>query len=235
MLMVLFLHSNMLCLGFVDRITSIESFVSVLAEQLCVICVNLFVLITGWFGLKPKLKGAFSLLFQVSFYGSLIFILFALIGKGVDVKGLLNIIYFGSTYWFVTAYLILYCLSPVFNIFVKYSPAKLFVAVLLFYFLLEFSLGWFRGNIAPYNKGYSTISFIGLYLLGRFLALHYSLVKMNFNIQKCIFLYFLCTIIPILYFLFTGHDRNMLFYSSPFVVFASMFFFLSFFYTVEVL
>ena len=44
------------------------SFVKAYAEQLCIICVNVFVLISGWFGIRPCVKGVLSLLFQVYFF-----------------------------------------------------------------------------------------------------------------------------------------------------------------------
>ena len=81
MLMVLFLHSNFLSLGYVDKVISVETFWRVMAEQLCIICVNVFVLISGWFGIKSNLKGSFSLLFQVFFYGILLACPFYFFGK----------------------------------------------------------------------------------------------------------------------------------------------------------
>lgn len=227
MLMVLFLHSNFLSLGYVDKVISVETFGRVIAEQLCIICVNVFVLISGWFGMNPKLKGAFSLLFQVFFYGLLLVVPFYFFGMSLDLYKFFYLFYFGSFYWFVTAYLILYGISPILNAFVKQSSVRQFFAVLLVFFFFEFSLGWVLGSIAPYNNGYSTISFVGLYLLGRFLNLHFEKIKkLSFGTNICLYLLF--TIIPVIWFLLTGDDRNMLAYSSPFVVFAAMFFFLAF-------
>ena len=69
MLLVLFLHANYFSLGKVESIDIqsdlFGSFVKSFTEALCIICVNVFVLISGWFGIRPTLKGAMSLLFQV--------------------------------------------------------------------------------------------------------------------------------------------------------------------------
>lgn len=227
MMLVLLLHANFLSLGGVEKITSIESFSRFMAGQLCIICVNVFILISGWFGINPHLKGAFSLLFQVFFYAIFITLPFALMGERIELGNLIDLFYFGSFYWFVPAYLVLYGFSPVLNAFVKQSSVRQYFFVLLTFFIFEFSLGWIRGEIATYNFGYSTISFIGLYLLGRFLNLHFHSIK-QFSMTKYILLYLLFTIIPVLWFLFTGDERNMFAYSSPFVIFASMFFFLAF-------
>ena len=71
MLMVVFLHCNYYSLGEITpRLFHAEpcaSFMRAFIEQLCVICVNVFILISGWFGIKASFKGAVSLLFQVFF------------------------------------------------------------------------------------------------------------------------------------------------------------------------
>lgn len=69
MLLVVLLHANYLSLGGVElndvEVAPLDSFLKVLSEQLCIICVNVFILISGWFGIKANIKGAVSLLFQV--------------------------------------------------------------------------------------------------------------------------------------------------------------------------
>ena len=74
MLLVLGLHVNYLALGKVT-ITDVASdpFVSLMKmelESLCIVCVNLYVLISGYFGIKIKKKSLFSLLFTILFFNS---------------------------------------------------------------------------------------------------------------------------------------------------------------------
>ena len=38
-----------------------------LFESLAIVCVNVFVLISGWFGIRPKWKSVTNFLFQVFF------------------------------------------------------------------------------------------------------------------------------------------------------------------------
>ena len=47
--------------------------VRILVEHWAIIGVNVFVLISGWFGIRTSLKGACKLLFQVFFIGLLTF------------------------------------------------------------------------------------------------------------------------------------------------------------------
>lgn len=65
MLMILGLHANFLALGNVDASVvhnlGMQDFVRTFFECLCIVGVNVFVLISGWFGIKPSVKGIFSI------------------------------------------------------------------------------------------------------------------------------------------------------------------------------
>ena len=138
MLLVLMLHANYYALGGVEIINDITSFLKVLSEQLCVIAVNVFVLISGWFGIKPSLKGGISILFQVYFYHLLICVILMCFGREVPLSQFLVGLYFGKPYWFVIAYLILYALAPILNIFIENASAKLQISVLFILFRILF-------------------------------------------------------------------------------------------------
>lgn len=227
MLLVLLLHSNYFSLGGVDFTNNgnsfFPSFVKAFSEQLCVICVNVFVLISGWFGIRPTLKGACSLLFQVLFYHVLIVLVLYCAGLRIDFVSVLKGCYFGSSYWFVMSYLVLYALSPILNEFVKSATFKQFISVLVAFFFLEFV--YFMVPNSDFLGGYSSISFIGLYLLAQFLRNH-SKVFVRFGMALNFTLYVVFSLFPIL--LLFLINRQGLSYCSPFVVAASMFFFLAF-------
>ena len=71
MMLVLLVHANYLSLGSVTQSEITTSpfggFVRIFCEQLCIVSVNLFVLISGWFGIRPTLKKFATLLFQILF------------------------------------------------------------------------------------------------------------------------------------------------------------------------
>lgn len=230
MLLVVLVHTNYFSLGGVESVdiqtNMFGAFVKAFAEQLCLICVNVFILISGWFGIRANMKGALSFIFQAIFYHILIIIFFYSIGESIPLDTAFWGFYFGVLYWFVPAYLLLYAISPALNAFIKHSSTRLYLNVLLLFFALEFALGWI-GNFASIDGGYSTISFIGLYLLAGFLRKHYSKIQ-NISIGKNFLLYILFTLMPVVMFMMTGRGLGMLKYSSPFVVLASVFFFLTF-------
>lgn len=230
MLLVLLLHANYFSLGGVEyadiQADGISAFTKAFAEQLCIICVNVFILISGWFGIRPNVKGGLSLLFQVFFYHILVILLFFCIGETLSLKQVLFGFYFGRPYWFIISYLILYALSPILNAFIESSTPRIYASVLTVFFLMEFIYGWIW-NLAAFNSGYTTISFIGLYLLAQFVR-RYSRILISISAYKCFLLYILFSVLPVGLFFLTGHKFNIIAYSSPFVILSSLFFFLTF-------
>lgn len=232
MLFVVLLHANYFSLGRVDItdiiINPIPAFFKAYLEQLCIVCVNVFVLISGWFGIRPTLKGGLSLLFQVFFFHILIILVLLAIGESIPASGFYRLFYEDSPYWFVIAYLILYAVSPILNAFIETVNVRTYLSVLVSFFLLEFAFGW-MSNVAGavYNEGYSAISFMGLYLLARFLY-KYATKIITFSIPQNIMLYFLFSLLPILLFFLTKREFNYMAYTSPFVISASVFFFMAF-------
>lgn len=230
MLLVIFLHANYLSLGVikVDDINNepVISFVRILFQQLCIVSVNIFVLIAGWFGIKPSLKGAMSLLYQVFFFSLLITATMIFMGVETSLKSVLLPFYFGVSWWFVPAYLILYAVSPILNTFCEKTSPKVQFFTLVAFFSVQFIYD-FIGSYAHFIKGYSAISFIGLYILARFVKLHSEKLK-SISRKTNILLYLLFTIIPVLLTYINCPRIIWLAYNNPFVIAASLFILLAF-------
>ena len=234
MLMIILLHTNYFSLGGPTQedieLEPLSSFWRVFSEQLCIVGVNVFVMISGWFGIKPKTKGLCSLLYQVLFWGAIITIGGILFNVCIPIKSTAKLFWFGSYYWFIIAYIGLYILSPVLNSFIKTASAKEYLVVLIGFFAAEIIYGWIY-NSESYYSGYSIISFVGLYLLARFLRLHSKRLLRTKTIKYMV-LYLVMTFIPAAI-SYIGIKNNWpqlrpLYYSSPFVIAASTFLFLSF-------
>lgn len=167
-----------------------------------------------------------SLLFQVLFYHILISTIVLCVGAPFSIRGFIKVFCFGVPYWFVISYLVLYVLAPALNSFIDKASPNLLLSVILSFFILEFSTGWCI-NFAGFNEGYSAISFIGLYLLARYIRL-YSNKLVYFSAGVDFLLYLVLSLLPILLSYVTGHGFHMIAYSSPFVVGSAVFFFLAF-------
>lgn len=82
--------------------------------------VILFVLISGYFGIKPSVKGFLRLYCVVIFYDLVLYVVFVGIGEQTlswkeAIKCLLPMSCHRGDYWFIREYMILYLCSPLIN------------------------------------------------------------------------------------------------------------------------
>ena len=236
MLMILVLHA----IGALGPVSATErtlspttSFLRVFWEQASIIGVNLFILISGWFGIRASGKGLLSLLFQVAFYTICIALVFRITGLELTggIKDVL-IACTGMSYWFIPSYLVLYVLSPALNAFTESASMKTFALLLVTYFTIQFVFGRF-GDQAHFQAGYSTLSFIGLYLLARFCrkypakwtslsAVADFVIWLGITLALSLFNHFTGEGTPL------GGPHSTFDYNHPAVIAASLFFFLAF-------
>ena len=191
MLMILNLHS------FVGggRITfsDINEFIIIdyLRESLSICAVNCFVLITGYFGLNWKRKSILNLIFQVYFYVIGLFLLLLClgytdfsIGKMISRLNCLLV-----SYWFVTAYLVLYLLAPLLNSFIDKSDNKHLLKYIIIFYIVQ---SYFCLVGSKYFN--DCLNFVGLYLLGRYLK-NYPYAKiLQFSRKSYLICYILCSL-----------------------------------------
>lgn len=178
MFLVLLVHADFFSLGApsvqdcVDEPTG--SALKVFFEAISIVCVNIFVCLSGWFGIKPKVKGFCNFVFQCLFWVIGLYIVALCAGRAtISADGIKGCLALTNHNWFIKAYILLYILSPVLNAFVEHVPRKVFRDVLIGFFLFEFIYGWlFSGSTQHIQSGYSTISFTGLYLLARYVRIY---------------------------------------------------------------
>lgn len=139
-----------------------------LTTMVCIGCVDVFVLITGWFGTHFRWKGALRLVAQTAFVASMMYVVVAATGNPLPRT-------FGDamealwSYWFVQSYLLLYVLSPLLNAFIDRADERQLGSYVATFYAFYVPLSFVNSDIA---NGYSTFSFVGLYLLGRYLRLY---------------------------------------------------------------
>ena len=197
MMLVLLVHANYFALGDVTReeiiATPGTAFVRMFCEHLCIVCVNLFVLLSGWFGIRPTMKKLLSLLFQILFIGGVVVAVCKCFSVGIRFAEIRKLLLFGSCYWFVPSYLILFGISPMLNTFCEHASKRDFSRLLISYFVLETIFGWITDDYGHYIGGYSALSFIGLYLLAQFIR-RYGMGKLqSFRWWHFLLIYILIT------------------------------------------
>ena len=177
MLMVLMLHVNFFSIGKPSEteylVKPLESITRISFELICIISVNLFVFISGWFGINAKLKSICRFLFQCVF----IVLIVSVIGEccgfvAPTLDAFAKTIFRASGNWFIIAYLFLYIFSPILNSFCKTASERNIRYFLIFFYVLQTLFGNIA-YIAPYcSDGYSAFSFMGIYVLARYMNLY---------------------------------------------------------------
>ena len=85
MFMVLVLHADFQALGEPTRAdilsSTLTSSLKVFFEMASIIAVNVFVLISGWFGIRPSIKGFCKFVFQCLFFSFAIYLVMILLGR----------------------------------------------------------------------------------------------------------------------------------------------------------
>ena len=140
-----------------------------------VVEVNCFILLTGYFQSKSKfkMKKFINLLFVTYFYKVLITTLGYSLGwiSLSKLEFLWQISPFDfSNYWFIKIYLVLYCLSPFINKFIRSIDRKTFRNLLIILFIFcSVLVTATNQQIFPNSSGYSLVQFVFMYLVGAYL------------------------------------------------------------------
>lgn len=234
MVMVMIAHANFGVSGETTQADILRepilSFWHIGVNQFVIASLNVFLMISGWFGINISKKGVCSLLFQVVFLSLLCAFLCLLAGWGVTAGGVFWPVFFGSGYWFVASYMILYVLSPVLNTFVEHSDRKTLRSVLILFFAAEMVFGWIYDS-AYFIRGFSPCSFLGLYLLTRYIRLYPTRLE-KWSAGSCLLAYVACSALSTVIFFFGLKYFNVGFhliqYNSPLMIPASLFLFLTF-------
>lgn len=237
MFMVLIVHANFQALGSptsMDLHTSpVVSISRILLQSFALVCVNVFVLISGWFGIHFSFKGICQLLFQTFFFLFGIYFVCLTVGfESLSTKSFGKCIMLDHATWFVKSYLCLYILAPVLNSFVEYTPQKDFKKVLVLFYLFQFVWGWGSKGVSFFEEGFSTLSFVGLYLLARYIRLYKPTFSLRFKKYDMV----LYVVLSLLTAAFLGISifKNFSFYykfwsyNSPLIIFSALYLLLYF-------
>jgi len=231
------LHVNFYAYGVPSvldfRLSPVGSFTRVFIESFTIVGVNSFILISGWFGIRPKFKRIAELLFQCVFFCCVLYGVGFVAGMTFELKDVVkNIFLVGKLNWFIKAYLGLYVLSPVLESFAESSSKRVFSSVLVSFFAFQTLYGWIFPVAVFISGGYSTFSFIGLYLLARYIR-RFSPGFSRLSQRQDIMIYCLLSLCTAVFSSTTMHIKgvmlcNWFFYCSPLVIASALFLFLCF-------
>lgn len=225
MLMVLNLHSFW---GY-DYGSGIGQAIDFFRESTSICAVNVFLLISGFFGIKWKWKSFYNLVFQILFYSFGVYLVACSIGildfsTNVFISNIKGV----YAFWhFITGYVLLYFCSPFLNAFIEKTDNK--------QILITIVVIWIAENFICRNSGYLNYGLI--YIIGRFLNKSQSVNRLQINANKCYWITTLLIFI-IVYVLFkfvhiadAKSMQGLLIgynYAAPLVVLQAVFIFLVF-------
>ncbi|MCQ4913693.1 acyltransferase family protein [Bacteroides nordii] len=232
MFMILLFHANFFSLGTPSAANlssdTIPTFIRFLGQSFCVGAVNTFVLISGWFGIKTTWKGLANLLFQCFFIMVLVYA--ACIGLGItsfSIEGIKACLMLTTDFWFIKAYIGLFLLSPFLNAYIEKTSNRQLISFLVVFYIFQTIYGWVVNAAEFIQGGYSTFSFVGLYVLARTCRINsekLSKYKGSFYGFAYLILIILIALIAI-FGIYTGKSAfcSMMYaYSNPLVIASSM-------------
>lgn len=202
MMMVTMLHAltKSDLLPFMGDGVSANGWIAWVLEVLSVPAVNIFMLISGYFLISSRFKigRMVEIMLQTLFYSAGAFALFLLLGKvppaSMDSYNFLQhfLPIHMETYWFISAYVIIYLLLPLLSSGVHAMTEKQLQGVILWLLIFECVLKSFLPvRLSMDTRGYSFLWYLILFLVGARIRLYgFKIVK---NARRGWFIYIVST------------------------------------------
>ncbi len=212
----------------------IDNLINIELRSLAFVGVNCFILISGYFGIKWKLKSIGNLIYKILLW-SLVSFLFA---------KLLTPVMYGREYlytygnplsnifvlrWFIGAYLCLYIISPLLNAFIEKSTKQETLRYIIIFYICSTFLGWILKS-SEFNEGMSALHLSGLYLVGAYLRKYHDRFT-GFTAAKDLLIYLalgLLLLVVNLFCLQINFTKSPFGYLNPIVIIQSVYLFLFF-------
>ena len=178
---------------------SVEYVTYSIMEGFFYVGVDVFILISGYFGIRLRARRIWSLYLQLAFYCIIAYLFGVAVGSATFVPHTLItkslfIFSHASSWWFVICYIMLMFLSPFLNYGMKMMTKKQFLFSLLCMTFLQVYLGWFWQKPAYDTSGYSLLNFIYIYLIGGYLHRFVSDSNSKLRSILVLLLYALCAL-----------------------------------------
>lgn len=135
--------------------------------------VDVFVLISGYFGIRPRVNSVASLFFQGLFFSVGMYAFWLLTKQTTFSLGEFSMhLKPMKIYWFLGVYVWLMLIAPILNRYIDTATKGELRLLLFVYFFFSCGVEWWMSASAELYRGYSILSFVGLYLLARYIRLY---------------------------------------------------------------
>lgn len=158
---------------------SINYYFIYLMESLCIVAVNGFVLITGYFSYKKnsvKVSKVANLILIMIFWGLLLSLLTVLIlrPQSINMRTIKGIIESATNQWFVIIYCILYLLIPFLNKIINNISQNSYKTLLVIGLIFFYFWPSFYTKITVSDAGYGIVNFVYLYFIGAYIRKYHE-------------------------------------------------------------
>lgn len=222
--------------GIVNKIEIPQATENILAiiNSFCIVHVNIFILISGYFSLNFSLLKIRNFYFLITYYSILCIIFGIILKESISETYILSSVFSlsRSSWWFIKIYIYLWIISPFLNQFLSSLDKRKFIELIICLSVLNLYFGFIQQGTFNLN-GYNIEHFIYMYTIGYFLKKNYFNNYINIKGIYYLLLYFLCGCLLILV-RYLGHNIgfgqniNLIAYNNPLIVLESIFFFLFF-------
>lgn len=179
MFFVLVLHTNYLSIGQPDlgSVGLLEFSSRAFIESFTFIAVIVFVLISGYFSIKPSRKSIINYLFICFFYSVGLRCVYFLFHDTLSIYNeldfLSSFLFLSNSSWFVVDYLALIVISPILNTFSDYCSRNQLKVTIILLLAISTYFGLLTRSLEQYISGFSFVTFIYIYLIGRYLRKYF--------------------------------------------------------------
>lgn len=189
------------------------------------VAVNCFVLITGYYGLKFKLRGFLKLYLACAFYSLMGYFVHLYVDNASIGRSILNYSVFALTnskWWFINCYVVLLFSAPLLNVAINAMSKELYLKVLILLTIVNVYFGFVGGTNCYNQYGFNVQQFVFIYVIGGYLRRFVSVDKLKLNRPKCLLVFVLCSIaiglMAIIETFVTRGELKAYYYCNPFIV-----------------
>lgn len=150
---------------------SSQIFTATLINSFCICAVNVFILISGYFGIKTSKKKFVFLILTLLFY-AIVFEAIPDLISGNYRSIIIDLLFLShSQYWFVICYLMLMLFTPMLNMMFEKADRKYVNSFIIGLLIISCYLGFLWQHSAN-TSGYTLLQFILMYSIGRWIRMN---------------------------------------------------------------
>lgn len=199
------------------------------------VSINCFILISGYFGIKFRLRSMLKLYLTMLFFAAGYYLLSVLLGDKVFAWSQLGYVahtFSHGPWWFMVRYVYLFLLAPLVNYAIKVMDKRQFLVVLLLMTFVNVYTGY-SGHSLNNLSGNSTAHFVYIYCIGRYIRLYGNVNREHRWLYlavsiTCMMLIIGASIVNKWFYVFANPNIRLMYHNNPLNLIASISFFLFF-------